>query len=343
MKGYIYNDTKDITYTDLDMPEAGPDDVVVKVKLAGICGSDLTAWNDLGILAGVFPDWEFGHEMVCEVYEVGENITDIAVGDRVWVNPMTCKTGGLLMADVCGAFSEYVLVEEAKWGYNLWRLPESLTWDDCVIVEPFGVGMHAVNRCDPKPGDNIVIYGEGTIGLMATCACIGKGLKPIVLGLSDARLKVAEEMGAITCNTEGMDSDAKLAWLCETCGTVTNSLDDPVPNVQAFIDAAGAPIIQKEVLMWNIEYCKLIVVAVHKHPIEVNFRDIMSGQYEIRGSRGYEAVDIDEVFEDLLNPEIKAGLIVTHRFPHDKLEEAFEVASDLKNGPIKVIIDYDME
>ncbi|MBR3689837.1 MAG: alcohol dehydrogenase catalytic domain-containing protein, partial [Eggerthellaceae bacterium] len=162
-------------------PVAGPDQVVVKVERAGICGSDVTAWIHDGTIVGVFPDMEWGHEFAGVVEQVGSEVEGISVGDRVWVNPLLAKELGLMMADMCGAFSEKVLVEKAKLNYNLYLLPDSIPMEHAALIEPFCVGTHGKNRAKCKPGDHVVIYGAGPIGLCALSGLVGQGVENVVV------------------------------------------------------------------------------------------------------------------------------------------------------------------
>ena len=83
------------------------------------------------------------------------------------------------ICDECGAFSQYVQVQDAQIGYNIFPLPQNVSVDTAALIEPFAVGMHGVNMGGAKPSDKVVIFGAGTIGLCTMCACMGKGIKYI--------------------------------------------------------------------------------------------------------------------------------------------------------------------
>lgn len=172
MKALLYYGKGDIRIEDIDKPVAGAKDVIVKVMRAGICGSDVKAYVDDGHSVGIlwkdeFPgiDGQFGHEMVGVVDEIGSEVEGIKVGDRVFVNPTVCRRAGMMTCDMSGAFSEYVLVEDAAYGYNLLQLSDETSFDAAVMTEPLSVATHGKNQAEIKPHEHVVIYGAGTIGL----------------------------------------------------------------------------------------------------------------------------------------------------------------------------------
>ena len=199
MKSLIFYKPGDIRLEEMPKPAAGPKDAVIRVARAGICGSDLKAYlfdgHSVGILnKGEFGvDGQFGHEMVGTVEEVGSETEGICVGDRVFVNPMRCKRNGMLSCDMSGAFSEYVLAEDAAYGYNLRKLQDHVSFDQAVLTEPLGVATHGKNIIGIKPWENVVIYGGGTIGLCALAAAVAAGCrKPVLIDHHDDRLEKAE-------------------------------------------------------------------------------------------------------------------------------------------------------
>lgn len=205
MKALIYCGTGKLGMEERPIPETGRKDVLVKVARAGICGSDLTAYLGDGMKVGILRkgqfghDGQFGHEMVGTVEKVGEDVKDIHPGERVFVNPTVCKRNGMLGCDIAGAFSEYMLVEDAAYGYNLMKLADDVSFDEAVVIEPLAVGTHGKNCIDVKPHENVVIFGAGTIGLCTLNAVLAVGCqKPVVVDMNKERLKLAESMGADT-------------------------------------------------------------------------------------------------------------------------------------------------
>lgn len=346
MKALIYYGPKDIRLEERAIPEPGPKDVLIKVKRAGICGSDLTAYLYDGMGVGILRngqfghDGQFGHEMAGIVDSVGCEVEGIQTGDRVFVNPTTCKKNGMLGCDIAGAFSEYVLVEEAAYGNNLLKLADDVSFDEAVVVEPLSVGTHGKNCIQVRPHEHIVIYGAGTIGLCVLNAVLAVGCqKPVVVDLNPKRLELAERMGAVAFRN-GKDADLK-DFLMTHFGTAVNPFGLVNPDVDAFIDCAGGGPVLEETVQMAKKGARISVVAIYKKPVELPVAQILSGEMTLRGSCGYEMSDIIEAFQNINAKRTKTPEIITHHFRHEQCLEAFAVAADPSSGAIKVVIDYE--
>lgn len=346
MKALIYYGPKDIRMEEREIPAIGEEDVLVKVARAGICGSDLTAYRFGGMPVGILEngqfghDGQFGHEMVGTVEKVGSQVKEVQVGDRVFINPTTCKLSGMLGCDIAGAFSEYVSVEKAKYGYNLLKLPDSATFDETVIIEPLAVGTHARNVIDVKSHENVVIFGAGTIGLCSLAACLNIGcVKPVVADVNGERLKKVAELGGVPFQL-GTAKDLG-EFLGTHFGKVYDEFGQSCVDVDAFIDAAGATNIPNDVVQMAKKQARLSIVAIHKKEASLDVAKVLSKELLIKGSCAYDASDILEAFQNAVYEHTKIAAIVTHHFPHEQAVEAFVTANDPATGAIKVVIDYE--
>lgn len=338
MKAGIYYGVKDVNVEEIERPVIGENDVLVKNVRAGICGTDLTAYRYGGEPVAIFPNSEFGHEMVGKVVEVGCHVENVKVGDRVFVNPVTCKKEGKMKCDTAGAFSEYVCVEEAKIDYNLFKLSDDLSFDEAVVIEPFAVGTHGKNIVSTKKEDNVVIYGAGTIGLCALSALIAQGnQKVVVIDNNEIRLKVVEELGGISVN---FSKDNTQDQLKEIFGT-TFGLGIEVANVDVVIDCAGAQNILSDSIMNAKDSTRISLLATAQSAPTIYPAMIMANEVMIKGSCGYTIDDIKEVIDNLNNKRTHLPMIVTHHFKLEQLKEAFAFANDPVNNTIKVVIDFE--
>src|SRR5215212_1987987 len=136
MKGTIYHGVGHVQLIDLPEPTPTANDVVVKVIASGICGTDSTEYN-VKNTGAVLPGHQFGHEFAGTVADVGSDVTGIRVGMRVTVKPLTATRAGRRNSCMVGGFSEYMLVEDAAVGYNIYPLPQELSFEDGALVEPF--------------------------------------------------------------------------------------------------------------------------------------------------------------------------------------------------------------
>src|ERR1700761_9597678 len=181
---------------DADRPDAGRRDVVVRMRACGICGSDAFYIT----IGGVPPRQGHtprGHEPGGEVVEVGAQVSGIAVGDHVVINPMAAPGGIIGNGGAAGALADYLLIENAVRGPGLEVIPDHIPWEVAALNEPMAVARHGVNRCNPKASDKVVVFGAGPIGLGATLAFKAAGVSHVVVAdLIPGRLDKALRIGA---------------------------------------------------------------------------------------------------------------------------------------------------
>ncbi len=339
MKRAIYQGPRDFTFEDVEEPKAGPEDAVIQIEYAGVCGSDVTAWTYDGAAVGIHGGNEFGHEFAGVITEVGSKVKDIKVGDRVWVNPETCKLAGKVACCECGGFSEKVLIEKAKVNYNVYKLPDNVDLKEAALIEPFCVGIHGKNAVHVKKSDKVIIFGAGPIGLCCLNALIGQGVKKVVVAdVRDDRLKDAEEMGAITLNSTAPDFMEQVEKIF---GTTMTSFG-PAIDIDVFIDCAGVKPVMDTILKLAKYEARISIVAVYKETYEMPLRLVMAKRYTITGSCAYDHKDALEAISLLEKKNTNIVKLITHVFAYDELEKALDTASDPESGSLKVMIDYTM-
>lgn len=308
-------------------PEAGPSDVLVKTVRSSICGSDV---GGVGVETGI----QFGHETAGYVAGVGAKVQGIREGDRVWINPMnampkykTCQLGG---------FSEYIRVPDARLNYNLFLLPDAISWDEASLIEPFGVGTRGKNRPGAKPGDHVVVYGAGSIGLFCISALVAQGIIPVVIdiALSDYKRALLEKIGAVICPLDG----DKFEFLKGHFGELPQRQSGMAIDVDIVVDCAGVPNIVEDFFKLLKPNSRLSIVGVNMRPQEVNLARMMSSEVAILGSSGYNLSDIEEVIDNLAHKRTFVNDIVTHHFPLEQLNDALNTAADRERS-IKVVVD----
>lgn len=334
MKAAIYYGVKDVRVEEIPMPVCGDDDVLVKSVRTGICGSDTGSWPLGGHVGGNRPGREIGHEMVGYVSEVGKNVTEVKLGDRVFVHPVNVMPVG--ESDMMGGFSEYVRVPNAKYNHTLYKLPDSLPYDEAVLIEPFAVGTRGKNRPGAKPGDKVIVYGAGTIGLCCVASLVAQGITPIVVVRSNKRQAFLEKLGAIVCNTNEVDL---FQFVEEHFGKATARVGYSIPNLDIMVDCAGGPQIPDEFVKMAKPGSRLSVVAVAKEARTIPGR-LMSTEGIIQGSCCYDHEDLMEVIDNLTNHTTCIQEIVTHHFKLEDINHAMEIAN-ARDEAIKVVIDME--
>ncbi len=342
MRAAIYQGIRKVEMQDVDMPVIGDKDLLIKVEKAGICGTDVGAYVGGGDAVGIYPGHEFGHEFVGTVCRIGKDVKDIPVGMRVTINPtarrpLSCGMNSTEIADMSGAFSEYVYVEEAQLGYNVLPLPDSLSFDSAVLTEPLAVATHGVGKAEAKPGEKALVYGGGTIGLCTVAALQRKGITDIIVSdINDFKLGFVEKMGAIPFNPK---NGSLVDFVKEKWGTSIGNLSEETWNADVVIDCAGAPFITGEFMANAKVDSRFSIVAINGTPAEFNPLFLLAKEAKIAGSRGYTPEDIKEAIRTLDDPNCKLPAIITHVFPHEKFPEAIEQAS-IATEAVKVVIDY---
>ncbi len=308
---------------ELPKPTVGPSDVLVKIRACGICGSD-ALYISLGGLGDHHPGMPLGHEPAGEVVEVGSAVAGIAVGDHVVINPMAAPSGIIGNGGASGGLAEFLLIEEAVRGKSLEVVPDHIPFEVAALNEPMAVARHGVNRCQPKPGDKVVIFGAGPIGLGAAIAFKSLGVGNVVVtDLIPARLDKALEIGAdAVVNVADEDVAARLLDL----HGAAESLFPGKVGTDIYFDAAGVPAVIDTALGCAKPGARLGIVAVHKQPVQVDLLNIMSNEITVVGSMGYPD-EIFEVTKDLIANWEKYAVIISHTIPFDEVDAALKTAS----------------
>lgn len=335
MKIGIYNGIKDIEIKNVEMPKCGPKDIIIKNKYAAICGSDISAYYHGGDDNRIFKGFEFGHEMISEVVEVGKEVDDIKVGQIVYPYPLTVKGDSSRSATV-GGFSEYILCPNAKLNQTVFPLKENISLKTASLIEPFTVGTRAARRSRPQKGENAIVFGAGAIGLSAAIALKYFGCdKIMIVDLSDFRLEKCVKLGFETCNSSKEDIKKKAI---EYFGKARGLMGETA-NVDIYIDAVGHESVIHTFEEMTKLFAKMVIVGVHHKPLKVNFLPLTYAQYEFIGSGGYMVEDVRDVMTIMGNGKYDIESIITHEFKLDDLEKAIIQASK-SNESLKVVIKY---
>jgi 2-desacetyl-2-hydroxyethyl bacteriochlorophyllide A dehydrogenase len=320
---------------ELPKPGAGPDDVLVKIRACGICGSD-ALYIALGGLPPRQGQMPLGHEPAGEVVEVGRAVNGVSVGDHVVINPMAAPSGIIGNGGATGALADYLLIENAVRGKSLEVVPDHIPFEVAALNEPMAVARHGVNQVAPKPSDKVVVFGAGPIGLGATIGFKSVGVQHVVVvDLIPSRLEKALEVGAdAVINSADEDVASRLIELHGT----GESMFPGKAATDIYLDAAGAPAVINTALTAAKPGARVVVVAVHKEPIPVDFLNVMSNEITIVGSMGYPE-EIFEVTKDIIDNWEKYSVIVSHTVPFDDVVEALRLATT-PGAADKVVVTF---
>ncbi|PTT69824.1 zinc-dependent alcohol dehydrogenase [Arthrobacter sp. HMWF013] len=320
-------------------PVAGPRDVMVKVRACGICGSDhmYTMYGGIPPRQGRTP---LGHEPAGVVVQVGSEVRGASVGDHVVVNPMAASDGIIGSGGAQGAFSPYIVLFDAVAGTHFRVIPDEVPFDVAALNEPMAVARHAVNRSGAKAGEKAVVFGAGPIGLGALLSLKAKGVEHVVvIDVLASRLAKALDVGAdAVINSAEEDVPARLLELHGEAPLAVGQ-HGARPGTDVYIDAAGVPAVPTTVFAIARQGARLVIPAVHKKPLEVDFGSLLTSEISIIMSMGYPT-EIFEVTDDIIANWRKYQLIISHRIPADDALAALELAAT-PGAADKVIVTFD--
>lgn len=211
MKAAVFYEPNDLRVEDVPEPEIADDEVLVEVSACGFCGSDVEYYygkSPVGTADGKGP-LILGHEFAGRVAQLGKlaGAYGLAEGDRVAVNPiqscnacMACRAGkpqfcanlSVLGVTTGGGFAQYARTKAA----HAYKLPDSLSDEQGAFVEMLSAAVNAVGKADVQPGDFVVVYGPGPVGLSMVQLLKNEGARVAVVGTRDYRLNLARELGA---------------------------------------------------------------------------------------------------------------------------------------------------
>jgi len=204
MKAALLIEPRKLVIKDVPKPEPGPKDVLIRVLLGGICGSDHTLYHGgFGVPLPVIP----GHEAVGRIESIGDGVTGLKTGQRVTVQPNVacgscrlCRAGQKnlcpskvrLGVDKNGVFAEFAAVPADY----VWPVPDGIEDDVAVFTEPLAVTVHAMKIWEPRKGERTLIFGAGIMGLLALQLAVLRGAEVAACDLAETRLAMAERLGA---------------------------------------------------------------------------------------------------------------------------------------------------
>lgn len=275
---------------EVDIPKVGPQDVLIKVEAASICGTDLHIYQwDEWAQSRIHPPQIYGHEFAGEVVEVGPQVTNIKVGDyvsaeshvvcnmcfpcRIGQNHV-CENCKILGVDRDGCFAEYVCVPELV----VWRNDRAkLTPELASIQEPFGNAVQAT-LCDEITGNTVAVLGCGPIGLFAIGICKAAGATDIfACDLNEYRLDLARQMGA-TATFNARDGEEELIrWILD---------QNDGYHVDVALEMSGAPAAVRTAFQVVRNAGRVTLFGIPARPVELNLADPIFKGVKIYGISG---------------------------------------------------------
>lgn len=320
MKAAVLCGEQDIRVQNVHDPVCEPHGVIIKVKLCGVCGSDLHVYKkDEG--KGTI----FGHEFSGDIVEVGSGVQGITTGMRVtavgfspcgkcyWCQQgksHRCSDMALLGYQLPGAMAEYVHVPFAALGRNVFPLPEELSYEDGASVEPLSISYFSVNRAQPKENEIVAVIGLGVIGLYSIQVLKAMGVAKILAsGRRPSRLGVAKNCGADLVIDAAKEDAAKI--IMEATGSL---------GVNTVIECAGKQETFDESVAITRGGGKIMLVGVYEESISWDPISVLRKNLTLIGCLGG---NFPAAIELLKSGKAKTKGMITHFFPLDDTAQAF--------------------
>jgi L-iditol 2-dehydrogenase len=332
VKAAVLHRPRDLRIETTRIAEPGPGEVLIRVAMAGLCGTDYGIWS--GERTVSYPR-VLGHEFVGRVEATGAGVSRVRVGDRVAVEPnyscgvcALCREGNRNLClgrtavgiDVDGCFAEVVRVPERC----CWPAPAGVSDDDLMVTEPLAVVVRAVARAAVRPGETAAVVGGGTLGLLALQVLRAAGARVLVVSRSARRFALARELGAAATHAvaDGSLEAAARAFsgregldvVIETAGTA-----EAVSHALTLVRPGG----------------RIVLTGLPPEPTPVVFFSVVRREVSIAGSMIYQD-EFPEAMRLVAAGAVHTRPLVTHRFPLDAIDEAF--AAHRQPDSIKVAV-----
>ncbi|GEN86313.1 MULTISPECIES: galactitol-1-phosphate 5-dehydrogenase [Oceanobacillus] len=347
MEALAFYGIGDIRYEQKERPRLEKDDeVIIRVKYAGICGSDLSRYKKLGPLT---PGNIFGHECSGVVEEAGSRVTNVQVGNRIAVCPQlkcgeceACKSGffaacpNLLVigAKEPGGFASYTKVPAE----NVLKLPDNVSFQEAALIEPSSVVLHGLFQTKLQPGKTVAVYGCGTIGLLACqWAKLFGAEKVVAIDIDSEKLQLAKELGAdeIIKPEKSVSTYSKLMELTDDNGV--DLAIEAAGSIQTSEEVFAAPKKGGEVLFLGIPYSDITLKRFY-------FERIVRQELTVRGSWNavsapFPGREFTTTLQFLKEGKLRTKPMISHYLPLKEGPNIFQKITSGKEKAMKVLFE----
>jgi len=325
MKAAVLHGPRDLRVESTPAPAPDPGEILVRVTLAGLCGTDHGIWT--GRRAVRYPR-VMGHELVGRVVETGERVViepNFSCGHCALCaegNRNLCLARTAVGIDVDGGFAELVRVPARC----CWAAPANVPDEDLMLTEPLAVVVRAVNRGAPAAGETAAVLGAGTLGLLALQVLRARGARVLVVSRTRRRLDLARQLGAAETRAladEPLDAAARsfsgregVDLVVETAGTagaVTQALE--------LVRPGG----------------RVVLTGLPHEPTPVRFFDVVRREVTLLGSMIYRG-EFTEALRLVADGAVQTRPLVTHRFELDAIREGFTAHTDASAIKVALVI-----
>ena len=346
MKAWVLHEIGDLRYEEVDMPKIKENEVLVAVKAAGICGSDIPRIYQTGThKMPLIP----GHEFSGKVVQTGKKTDSSWMGAKVGIFPLIpckeCEPCAKNLYEMCrnysylgsrqnGAFAEYVAVPE----WNLIRLPECVSYEAAAMLEPMSVAVHAMRRVEPKIEDRVVVCGLGTIGMLLLMFLLDVGIKDVlVVGNKEFQKNIVLQMGLDEkqyCDSKTRDVKQ---WILEqTNGKGTDVFFECVGKNETVVQAIDSVAFEGKICLvgnphFDMQFEKSVYWKILRNQL------VITGTWNSSFTHR-EQDDWHYVLKRLETTKLFPEVLISHQYPISALEQGLLAMQDKLEGYVKIMI-----
>ncbi len=338
MKAAVYYGQQDIRIEEVPAPEIGEDEILVQMKVCGVCGSDLMDWY----LESRAP-LVLGHEPAGVVAKKGRKVEDVDIGDKVFVHHHVacltchyCLSGDYTLCEQFhktnikpGGFAEYFRVPVPNLRLDTLKIPSSLSFEDATLIEPVGCCVRALRKCGVRAGNSIAVIGAGATGLIHAALAKIYGASPIIVSdLIDFRLSFAKKFGAdVVVNSKREDLNETVKN--ETDGRGVDLAVVTAPSLEAY--KAGIAVCRR-----GGKLCVFAPTTPGKH-LEISPKELFFSELQIIPSYSTSHLETRAALRLIESGKIRVEELITHRFKLEETAKAFTTALEGRES-LKVVV-----
>ncbi|WKN41158.1 zinc-binding alcohol dehydrogenase family protein [Tunicatimonas pelagia] len=339
MKTIVLEEPGRFKYADTNPAEnLQPNEALVKVHRIGICGTDFHAYR------GNQPFFTYprilGHELGVEVLSVGEEVTNVAVGDKCSVEPYLNKTQDQAVRrgytncgenlSVLGVHQDGGMRERFKLPAKYLHTSEKLTYEQLAVVEPLGIGCHAVNRANIQSDDLVLVVGAGPIGLATVIFATAQGAKTVVMDVNQDRLSFAQEV----TNIHG----TVVAGRDDTIDKLQEQFNGDLPTV--VLDATGNQYSMAKALEYAAPAGRIVFVGLFRGDFSFHDPYFHKKELTLMASRNALSSDFKQIIRMMEEEQIDVSQWITHRSSFEEMVNEFDDWLKPETGVIKAVVSF---
>ena len=336
MKALQFFGKKDLRFVEIPEPEIKANEVLMRVKKVGICGTDLHIYN--GGMSVPTP-LVLGHEFVGDLVKVGEQVTNVSVGDRAVAEHVVgcekctyciqgkrnlCKNPTVIGIHRPGALAEYVVLPAEL----VYKLPDELSYDEGVLVEPVSIAVYAVRKTYVDVGDRVAVVGQGPVGLLVDY--VAKASGGIVFGFDkhDNRLGYAKDHNYVYKAFNIGEERYKEQFR-----------NDAPEGADIVFEVVGSDSSAELALELAKPGGRVTILGVFEHDVMINMMQIVKKELKVRGS--WTCIfSFEQTMLFMKSQKLDTNQLITHRYSFENAVKAFDESLTDKSNRIKSIIEF---